>query len=120
MRRFMNQLKKGSFVIYYCTTCRMKIWPPYEHCPACYHRTSTIPAGKLGRIVEFSTSWLEEKEVVVALIDMDGILLMGSVSEGLELTVGTEVELVSTGLSPEGKIHFHFRVLDRFNSYTVS
>jgi uncharacterized OB-fold protein len=120
MRRFMNQLRNGSFVISYCTACKKKIWPPYEHCPACYRRTSTVAAGKLGTIVEFSRSWLEEDDVIVALIDMDGILLLGSVSEGRGMAVGAEVELVAAGASRDGKIHFHFRTLDRFDSYTMN
>jgi uncharacterized OB-fold protein len=119
MRRFMNQLKNGLLVISYCSSCRKKVWPPYENCPVCYRRTSALSAGKLGRIVEFSRSWLEEGEVFVALIDMDGILLLGSISDGRRIAVGAEVELVTTGVSPEGKIHFHFRILDRFDSYTI-
>lgn len=120
MRRFMNQLKNGSFVISYCTACKKKIWPPYEHCPACYRRTSTITAGKFGRIVEFTRSWLEESEVIVALVDMDGILLLGSMTEGRRISVGAAVELVATGASPDGKIHFRFRTLNRFDSYTMN
>jgi uncharacterized OB-fold protein len=119
MRRFTNRLKKGSFLISYCAACKRKIWPPYEHCPSCYRRALPIEAGKLGRIVEFSRSWLEEDEVFVALIDMDGILLLGSVSEGPGIAVGAEVELISSGVSLEGNIDFCFRILDRFSSYTV-
>ncbi|MGH9910808.1 MAG: Zn-ribbon domain-containing OB-fold protein [Nitrososphaeraceae archaeon] len=111
MRRFMNQLKNGTFVISYCTACRKKIWPPYEYCPACYRRASTVRAGKIGKIVEFSRSWLEEQEVIVALIDMDGILLLGSISEGQGITIGAAVELISNGASSDGKIYFHFRTL---------
>lgn len=111
MRRFMKQLKNGKFVIPYCTGCRMKIWPPYEYCPACYRRTSIVTAGKIGKIVEFSRSWLEEQQVIVALIDIDGILLLGSISEGQGITIGAEVELLSTGTSTDGKIYFHFRIL---------
>jgi uncharacterized OB-fold protein len=120
MRRFMNQLKNGTFVISYCTACKKKIWPPYENCPACYRRTSTVNAGKFGRIVEFSRSWLEEGGVIVALIDMDGILLLGTILEGRGIAVGSAVELVATGASSDGKIHFHFRILDRFDSYTMN
>ncbi len=120
MRHFMNQLKKGAFVISYCTSCKKKIWPPYEYCPSCYRRTSTANAGKLGRIVEFSRSWLEEGEVIVALIDMDGILLLGSVLEGRGIAAGAAVELVATGASPDGKIHFRFRTMDGFDSYTMN
>lgn len=120
MRRFMNQLRNGKFVISYCTACKKKIWPPYEHCPSCYQRTSTVTAGKLGRIVEFCRSWLEEGEVIVALIDMDGILLLGSVLGGQGIGVGAAVELVATGASPDGKIHFCFRTVDRFDSYTMN
>lgn len=109
MRRFLNQLKNGTFVISYCAACRKKIWPPYEYCPACYRRTSIVRAGKIGKIVEFSRSWLEEQEVIVALIDMDGILLLGSISEGQGITIGAEVELISNGATSDGKIYFHFR-----------
>ena len=111
MRRFMNQLKNGTFVISYCAACRKKIWPPYGYCPACYRRTSTGRAGKIGKIVEFSRSWLEVQEVIVALIDMDGILLLGSISEGQGITIGATVELISNGASSDGKIYFHFRTL---------
>jgi uncharacterized OB-fold protein len=120
MRRFMNHLKNGTFVISYCTACRKKIWPPYEYCPTCYRRTSPVTAGKIGRIVEFSRSWLEEQEVIVALINMDGILLLGSISEGQGITIGSAVELIATGASSDGKIYFHFRILDRFDSYTMN
>ena len=123
MLRFMHRLKNGTFVISYCTACKKKIWPPYEHCPYCYRRTSTIPAGKFGKILEFSRSWLEvgEKgEVIVALIDMNGVLLFGSVSAGPQIAVGTPVEVLATGSSPDGKIHFSFKTLDRFDSYTMN
>lgn len=119
MRHFVNRLKKGSFVISYCVVCKRKIWPPYEHCPLCYRKALPISAGKLGRIVEFSKSGLEADKVFVALIDLDGILLLGSVSDGHGITVGAKVELISSGVSPEGKIDFCFRILDRFSSYTV-
>jgi hypothetical protein len=42
---------------------------------------------------------------------MDGILLLGSISEGQDITIGAEVELLSTGASTDGKIYFHFRIL---------
>lgn len=120
MRRFMKQLKNGMFVVSYCTACQKKIWPPYAHCPSCYRRTSTVAAGKFGKIVEFSKSWLEEENVIVALIDMDGILMLGSVLEGRRIAVGEAVELIATGATPEGKIYFCFRTLDRFDSYTMN
>lgn len=121
MRRFMNQLKNGTFVISYCAACKKKIWPPYEHCPYCYRRASTVPAGKFGRIAGFSRSWLEEEgEAIVALIDLEGILLFGSVSEGRRIAIGTLVELVAAGASPNGEIYFNFKTLDGFDSYTMS
>jgi hypothetical protein len=42
---------------------------------------------------------------------MDGILLLGSISEGQGITIGAEVELLSTGASTDEKIYFHFRIL---------
>ena len=121
MRHFMNQLKNGTFVISYCAAYKKKIWPPYEHCPYCYRRASTISAGKFGRIVEFSRSWLEEEgEAIVALIDMEGILLFGSVSKGPRIAIGTVVELVAAGASPNGEIYLRFKTLDGFDSYTMS
>lgn len=120
MRRFTKQLKDGTFMISYCTNCKKKIWPPYEKCPACYRRTSTVPGGKLGRIVEFAKSWIEDGGVTVALIDIDGILLLGSILEGRGIAVGSAVELVTIGASSDGKIHFTFRTLDRFDSYTMN
>jgi uncharacterized OB-fold protein len=117
----MTQLKNGNLVISYCAACKKKIWPPYEYCPYCYRRASTVPAGKFGRIVEFSRSWIEEEgEAIVALIDMEGILLFGSVSEGSRIATGTLVELVEAGASPNGKIYFSFKTLDGFDSYTMS
>ena len=118
MPRFVKRLKRSSFVISYCTACKRKIWPPYKHCPVCYRRALPITAGKIGRIVEFSKSELEADEVFVALIDLDGILLLGSVSKGQGIAVGAKVELMSSDVS-EGKIDFCFRILDRFSSYTV-
>ena len=92
----------------------------YEHCPYCYRRASTVPV-EFGRIVEFSRSWLEEEgEVIVALIDMEGILLFGSLSDGPRIAIGTPVELVATGASPNGKIYFSFKTLDGFDSYTMN
>ena len=121
MRRFMNQLKNGNLVISYCEACKKKIWPPYEHCPYCYRKASTVPAGKFGRIVEFSRSWIEEEgKVIIALIDMEGIFLFGSVSEGPRIAIGTPVELVAAGASPNGRIYFSFKTLDGFDSYTVN
>ena len=119
MRRFMNQLKNGKFVISFCTACNKKIWPPYEYCPACYRRTLTVTAGKLGRIVEYNRSWIEETEIIVGLIDMGGILLLGSISGGRGIAVGASVELIATGATSDGKIHFHFKTLDRVDSYTM-
>jgi uncharacterized OB-fold protein len=118
MRRFMKQLKNGMLEVSYCMACQKKIWPPYEHCPACYRRTSMATAGGFGKIVEFSKSWLEDE--VVALIDMDGILLLGSVLEDRRIAIGAQVELIATGITPERKIYFCFRTLDRFDSYTMN
>jgi uncharacterized OB-fold protein len=120
MRRFLKQLKNGILVVSYCTGCQKKIWPPYEHCPSCYRRTSTVTADKFGKIVEFSKSWLEEGEIIVALIDMDGILVLGSVLGGRGIAVGAVVELIAAGVTPEGKLYFCFKALDRFDSYTMN
>jgi hypothetical protein len=51
---------------------------------------------------------------------MDGILLLGSISEGQGITIGAAVELIASGASSDGKIYFHFRILDRFDSYTMN
>jgi uncharacterized OB-fold protein len=120
MRRFLNQLKDGRFIISCCTNCKKKIWPPYEKCPVCYRRTSPVPGGKFGRVVEFSKSWMKDGEVTMALIDIDGILLLGSILEARRIAVGSVVELVTKGASPDGKIHFTFRTLGRFDSYTIN
>ena len=120
MRRFLNQLRDGRLIIPCCTNCKKKIWPPYEKCPICYRQTTAVHGGKLGRVVEFSKSWMENGEVTVALIDIEGILLLGSILEARGIAVGSVVELVTLGASPEGQIHFIFRTLDGFDSYTMN
>ena len=114
----MDSLKEGRFVVSYCTTCKKRMWPPYEHCSACYRRASAVNVGRVGKVVEFSRSWLEESEIVVALIDIEGILLLGSISESRDLEVGSKVVLTNCGIYPDGKIYFRFRQQDRFDSYT--
>lgn len=116
MRRFMDSLRSGTFVASYCTVCKKKNWPPYEYCSLCYRKTSTANISKVGRVVEFSTSRLEGSEIVVALIDMDGILILGSILGSRNITIGSKVILTACGASPN--LYFHFRQQDRFDSYT--
>lgn len=112
----MDSLRTGTFVVSYCTVCKKKNWPPYEYCSLCYRKTSTANISKVGRVVEFSTSRLGG-EVVVALINMDGILILGSILGSPNITIGSKVVLTACGASPS--LYFHFRLQeDRFDSYT--
>ncbi len=77
-----------------------------------------VNVGRVGRIIEFTRSWLEKTETMVGLIDMDGVVLLGSITEYRDLAIGSKVVLIDCGIFPDGKIYFSFKQLHGFSSYT--
>lgn len=77
-----------------------------------------VNVGRVGRIIEFTRSWLENTEMMVGLIDMDGVVLLGSITEYLDITIGSKVILADCGIGPDGKLYFSFKQLHGFSSYT--
>jgi hypothetical protein len=49
-----------------------------------------VNVGRVGRIIEFTRSWLEKTETMVGLIDMDGVVLLGSITEYRDVAIGSK------------------------------
>ncbi len=82
---FIENIKRGNFVLPYCKKCKKNIWPPANNCRLCLANLSIVNCNnKIGKILEIFVSKINNnnnnKDVLMILIDMHEVILLGSLS----------------------------------------
>jgi uncharacterized OB-fold protein len=82
---FIENIKRGNFVLPYCKKCKKNIWPPANNCRLCLANLSIVNCNnKTGKILEIFVSKINNnnnnKDVLMILIDMHEVILLGSLS----------------------------------------
>ena len=106
-KEFFNYLKNDIFVIPKCLNCNKFIWPPFYLCDNCHQNTTLIKGSRIGNIKEYSTSYYNNKTEIFALVEIDGIRLMGNVV-GEKILKGSTVILKECGIKIDGTPYFSF------------
>lgn len=109
MPDFLDFIKKGEFRITVCLSCRKKIWPPSSFCSFCLSKTKFRKIKNAGILREYVYSYknLDYQETTFGIIDLSGILLIGSICD-VPVYRGMKVKMTSCGISPDGKVFYHF------------
>lgn len=82
---FIENIKRGNFVLPYCKKCKKNIWPPANNCRLCLANLFIVNCNnKIGKILEIFVSKINNnynnKDVLMILIDMHEVILLGSLS----------------------------------------
>ena len=81
---FIENIRKGNFVLPYCKKCKKNIWPPADICRLCLGLLSIENSNnKIGQILEiFVPNILKynNKNILMILVEINQLILLGSVS----------------------------------------
>jgi hypothetical protein len=81
---FIENIRKGNFVLPYCKKCNKNIWPPADICRLCLGVLSIENSNnKIGQILEiFVPNILKHnnKNILMILVEINQLILLGSVS----------------------------------------
>lgn len=106
MKPFFDKIKNNEFVISKCTHCNKLVWPPSSYCDRCYCETSLVEHTRRGIIIEHSISHYTNEEVF-ALVDLDGIILIGKILSD-DTHDGMKVYLERCGIDSNQNVFFDF------------
>jgi len=76
---FESELKKGNFVVTYCTKCKRFVWPASKFCSRCFNETILKNGQKKGKIIEFC----QKNDSYFCVAEFDGIKLVGRIVSGV-------------------------------------
>ena len=108
IEEFLAALRAGEFKLPVCISCGTTMWPPSARCAKCYSPTALKTPELVGTLIEFSNSYVKNREGTFGVIDMNGIRIVGSLS-GSDSQVGTKVRMVACGLSSDGSPYYEFQ-----------
>lgn len=126
---FYEALREGSLTTTTCTSCGKMSYPPRILCPECYSEDlewKKLPtSGKVLEFVEVKDQLVPcfEAPLVLAVIDLNGVMKLGSRIVGVkmgEIKVGDEVKLKVFPIEPvpvedrKGNITMNERVFFAF------
>lgn len=81
---FIENIRKGNFVLPYCKKCKKNTWPPADICRLCLGVLSIENSNnKIGQILEiFVPNILKynNKNILMILVEINQLILLGSVS----------------------------------------
>src|SRR5437899_9586097 len=100
MQEFLDYIRRGKFRIYVCTSCKKKIWPPFQYCPECLSKADLQQIQGKGVLLEFTYSYLKNIEGALGMVDISGIRLVGSIF-GQPLRHGMKVNMIKCGINPD-------------------
>lgn len=92
-QQFIDNIKKGNFVLPYCCYCKKNIWPPVEYCNKCFNKVELINLeNEKGKLIDIFHSYMNiekkkkgntNKDVTyvdtIVLVEFNGVKLLGSV-----------------------------------------
>ena len=81
--KFIDNIRKGNFVLPYCKRCKKNIWPPSNHCRICLSNLYLKSCNKKkGKILEILVSKINNNSnnnnTFMVLVDMQAVILIGS------------------------------------------
>ena len=107
MKEFIRYLRKGDFRITTCISCRRKTWPPSKRCQYCLSKTKLKRINLRGKVLEFSTSELKNCPSKFGIIQMNGVTLLGSISDKNPY-YGMPVRMTDCGVTSAGLTYYNF------------
>lgn len=107
MKEFFECLRRGEFKVPVCTTCNIKAWPPFHHCPHCLCKIPLQNIPTTGTLLEFTNSHIKDKEGIFGFIEMSGIKIIGSFDDK-DLKVGMKVKMSGCGIGQDGTVFYNF------------
>ncbi|HET9807702.1 MAG TPA: hypothetical protein VFP49_12415 [Nitrososphaeraceae archaeon] len=120
---FIENIKRGNFVLPYCRRCKKNIWPPSDNCRLCLGKLSLENCNnKIGKILEIFVSKMMNNNIdnkLMILVDIDEVILLGSLSVDREKQEkdslkGNLVRIKKCGFI-DNKIFYEFEILNKFN-----
>jgi uncharacterized OB-fold protein len=108
LQDFIEELRKGKFLVPICNSCKTKVWPPSHYCPRCLSKASLQIIATSGTLLEFTNSYVKGMEGTFGLIEMSGIKLIGSFDTS-DLREGLKVRMVSCGVKEDGTTFYFFK-----------
>ncbi|MGE5634313.1 MAG: hypothetical protein ACM3VV_03710 [Deltaproteobacteria bacterium] len=120
---FIENIKRGNFVLPYCRRCKKNIWPPSDNCRLCLGKLSLENCNnKIGKILEIFVSKMMNNNIdnkLMILVDIDEVILLGSLSVDREKQEkdslkGNWVRIKKCGFI-DNKIFYEFEILNKFN-----
>jgi uncharacterized OB-fold protein len=115
MQKFLDCIRKGEFKVYVCSSCKKKIWPPFQYCPECLSKANLEDIEKIGILLEFTISYVKNMEGIFGIVDISGIRLLGSIF-GHPLRCGMKVKMIRCGISSDDiSLFYHFEIQNNNN-----
>lgn len=120
---FIENIQRGNFVLPYCRRCKKNIWPPSDNCRLCLGTLSLENCdNKIGKILEIFVSKMmnnNNKNTLMIIVDIKGVILLGSLSVDREkpeeaILKGNLVRIKKCGFI-DNKIFYEFEILNKFN-----
>ena len=118
---FMENIKRGNFVLPYCKRCKKNIWPPSNNCRLCLGTLSLEDCNnKKGKILEiFVSKVMNNDNTLMVLVDINEIILLGSISIDTKKQeesnlIGNLVRIKKCGFI-DNKIFYEFEILNKFD-----
>jgi uncharacterized OB-fold protein len=109
LEEFFAFLRRGDFRIPICTSCKKKVWPPSRNCKSCFRKTELKSVIKEGTLLEFTTSYIGNTEVIFGAVEIYGIRLMGCLTPTTkEFQKGMKVRMTGCGINTEGATFYNF------------
>jgi uncharacterized OB-fold protein len=111
MNEFIRHLRSGDFRVSTCICCRRKTWPPSKRCQHCLSKTKLERMTLTGKLLEFSTSRIKSCPTVFGIIQMNGIAVLGSISDKNPYH-GMPVRMTDCGVTCTGLTYYNFERMD--------
>lgn len=91
--QFIDNIKKGNFVLPYCSYCKKNIWPPVDYCITCFNELELINLeNEKGKLIDIFHSYMNIEKMkkrnsnsdityvdIMVLVEFNGVKLLGSI-----------------------------------------
>ena len=85
------------------------MWPPSRNCKSCFRKTELKSVINEGTLLEFTTSYIGNTEVIFGAVEIRGIRLLGRLTPTTrEFHKGMKVRLTGCGINNDGGIFYNF------------
>ena len=120
-QKFIENIKRGNFVLPYCRRCKKNSWPPSDNCRLCLGMLSLKDCNnKNGKILEIFMSKIKNNyNTLMVLVEINEVILLGSLSldtnkQEKSSLIGNWIRIKKCGFIDD-KIFYEFEILNKFN-----